>query len=332
MSDSLLALTVARRESLTSEIERFDLTAAPGQVLPGFTPGAHISVQTPCGAMRRYSIISNPADKSAYSIAVKREQNGRGGSVSMHQQAQVNDRILVEAPANEFELVDSPAYLFIAGGIGITPIWSMVQALQRLAQQQSAEQFAGQFKTADWHLVYCTRSARQTAFLTELTDPSIADRVTIHHDNGQADAAFDFWPLLETPDNRHIYCCGPQPLMDDIADMTGHWPVRAIHTESFSPVQAVREDDQPFVVRIAGQSAALHVAADQSLLQALRAAGHEMRSSCESGTCGTCKLGYRGSGQIDHRDLFLMPEEKHNCLMACVSRVVDGDIELVIYP
>lgn len=311
---ALMQLRLSRRTPVNADaaasgpspIVEFQLGSTDGNPLPPFEPGAHISVQTPSGAMRRYSLIGDPADRDHYVFAAKRESGGRGGSVSLHDELNEGGLVKVEAPANEFALVDAPGYLFIAGGIGITPVLSMVRALQRNNR-------------TNWRLVYCTRSADQAAYLEELSSPALADRVVIHHDNGDPDQVFDLWPYLENPDASHIYCCGPEPLMTDVRDMTGHWPIPAVHFEDFSPVDAVRADDRAFEVQVGDNGAVITVPADKTVLEALRNAGLDRRSSCESGTCGTCKTRYLG-GEVDHRDLCLTDEERRTHLMICVSR------------
>ncbi len=232
----------------------------------------------------------------------------------MHQQAQVGDRFVADLPANTFELKPAPGYLFIAGGIGITPILSMVRALEGGGQR-------------NYRLIYCTRSIDDTAYLDELNSSERLGEITIHHDHGDPDSSYDFWPLLESPTSDNIYCCGPNGLMESIGDMTGHWPTTAIHYESFQPVQAIHANDTSFSVHIGQSGRKIMVAHDQTILEALRAHGVQTRSSCESGTCGTCKTRYL-DGQIDHRDLCLTETERQTHLMVCVSRASRGNVVL----
>ncbi len=296
----------------TARIVEFTLASTGTAPLPAFDPGAHITVQTPAGAMRRYSLIGDPAVTDQYVIAVQRDDNGRGGSRAMVDDAQIGDTVEVDPPSNEFALVEAPHYLLIAGGIGITPILSMIRALQRAGNP-------------NWQLIYCTRSAEQTAFLDELNTPALAQHVTVHHDNGNPDQFFDFWPLFETPGDAHIYCCGPSVLMDEVRDMTGHWPMNAVHFENFAPVQAVHADDKSFNVRIGNDGEPITVGANQTILEALRDAGHDMRSSCESGTCASCKTRYL-KGDVIHRDLCLTDDERETHLTLCVSRAANDDL------
>lgn len=309
----MLSLRLSERRTLTDAITEFTFVSVDGDALPGFTPGAHLTLRTPSGAMRRYSLIGDPGQVHQYVIAVKHEPDGRGGSASLHTQSKIDDEFLVEAPTNEFELVQAPAYLFFAGGIGITPVLSMVRELERNGR-------------GDYHLVYCTRESEQTAFLDELRSPDRMGQITIHHDHGDPEQIYDFWPLLEAPDKAHIYCCGPGALMDEVRDMSGHWPLDAVHFESFASVQAVREDDKAFTVCI-GDGPSIPVPADKTILESLRAYGVTARSSCESGSCGTCKMSLV-SGEADHRDFCLTDEERRSHIMICVSRAVGDDLVL----
>lgn len=303
-----LALKVVEKRELTTDISEFTLANEAGAALPPFTPGAHISVQTPSGAMRRYSLLNEGAAPKSYVIAVKREPQSRGGSASMHDAAPVGAALSVEPPQNDFELADAPRYLLIGGGIGITPILSMARQLMREAKS---------FK-----LVYCTRSADETAYLDECR---AFPGAIVHHDNGDADDFYDFWDHFEEPGREHVYCCGPAPLMEEIKALSGHWPEARIHFEDFNAVAPVRADDEPFKVTVACTGRVIDVPADRSILEALRDAGEKTVSSCESGTCGACKCRLI-DGVVDHRDLVLMDDEKNDHIMICVSRAKTGDL------
>ncbi|MEQ8603222.1 MAG: PDR/VanB family oxidoreductase [Marivibrio sp.] len=305
-----IEMKIAGRRSLTPEIAEFTLAPTAGGTLPGFTPGAHITVETPDGAMRRYSLMNDGVEPSEYVIAVKREPNSRGGSASMHDKAVEGATLSVEPPENDFELVDAPKYILIAGGIGVTPILSMARHLQKQGKP--------------FEMVYCTRTAEDTAYLDEVKGFETA---TVHHDEGELDNFFDFWDLLENPGSEHVYCCGPAPLMEEIEALTGHWTEGRVHFEEFNAVDVVREDDEPFKVTLKESGREIEVPADRSILEALRDAGIETVSSCESGTCGTCKCRLV-AGEPDHRDHVLMDEEKADHIMICVSRAKSGDLTL----
>jgi phthalate 4,5-dioxygenase reductase component len=309
-----LPLQVSRASAETPDIRLFELTRAAGAELPEFSPGAHISVRVPNGMIRKYSLCNDPAERERYVIAVLREPGGRGGSLSMVDEVKEGDEILVTPPRNDFPLVSSPAgYTFIAGGIGITPILSMMSHLKSSAGPK--------FK-----LYYCTRSKEKTAFYQQLSVPEFRGRVVMHHDGGDLDKALDLWPALENP-RGHVYCCGPRGLMNSVRDMTGHWNASQIHFEAFSDAEAHKPNDRPFRVRLARSGAVLEVPAEKTILETIRAAGQDAPSSCESGTCGTCKTTLL-AGEADHRDLVLTNSERNDHIMICVSRAKSDEITI----
>jgi phthalate 4,5-dioxygenase reductase subunit len=148
----------------------------------------------------------------------------------------------------------------------------------------------------------------------------------VHHDQGDPAHALDLWPILEKPSPAHVYCCGPRPLLEAVRDMTGHWSPSSIHFESFIDAgAAARPEDTSFTVVLAKSGARIEVAPGMSILEAMRSAGHDAPSSCESGTCGTCRTRLVG-GEADHRDLVLMDDEKADQIMICVSRARSPEI------
>ena len=179
----------------------------------------------------------------------------------------------------------------------------------------------------NFKLYYCTRDAVSTAFAQELNIPELAGKVHIHHDHGDMAQAFDFWPVFERPSHAHVYCCGPQGLMDSVRDMSGHWPPEHIHFESFGAPQTDFADNTSFDVVLHQSGQRVHVPAHLSILDALRACGHGVSSSCESGTCGSCRTGLL-SGEAEHRDLVLRPDEQAQQIMVCVSRARSSELVL----
>lgn len=303
-----LELVVKDRRDVAKSICEFTLTRPEGGLLPAFGPGAHVTIETPDGAMRRYSLLNDGISPDTYVVAVKREPNSRGGSASMHDQAHVGSTLNVDAPENEFELVETTKYLLIAGGIGITPILSMARRLSKEGKP--------------FTLIYCTRTPEEAAYLDEC---KAFPGAIIHHDKGDFDELYDFWDHFEKPGTEHVYCCGPAPLMEEIKAISGHWAEGRVHFEDFNSVSVVRENDVPFFVTVAETGRKIEVPADRSILEALRDAGEKTISSCESGTCGTCKCRLI-EGEADHRDLVLMEEEKDDYIMICVSRAKAGDL------
>ncbi len=310
-----ISLVVARKVPLAEGIMGFELRRHDGGELPAFTPGAHVTVRTPNGLERKYSLANDPDERDYYLLGVKREPNGRGGSASMVDEVAEGQGIEVSAPRNDFPLKPNAAgYILIAGGIGITPIMSMARHLLNTG--------VGNFR-----VYYCTRDAASTAFLEDFRGPDFRSKATIHHDGGDPAKAFDFWPVLERPKGQHIYCCGPRGLMDAVRDMTGHWPTSAVHFEAFSEADANRPDDTAFTVKLRPSGETIEVPAGVTILDALRAAGHQLASSCESGTCGTCRTDLV-AGEADHRDLALTEDERQRYIMICVSRAKSPELVL----
>ena len=316
MTDIALNLRIARATDVAEGIRSFELVDPQDAPLPAFTPGAHVRLRTPAGAMRKYSLCNDPSERHRYVIAVKRDAAGRGGSISMVDDAREGDLLGVSEPENAFRMSrGARSYLFIAGGIGITPILSMIRSLQ---QQPDAK----------WRLLYLTRSAAGTPFVDELRSLDMEGQVRVHHDEGDPARALDLWPWLEKPQaDQHIYCCGPRPLMDAVRDMTGHWATGRVHFESFTDGSVPRKNDHPFVVHLARSLKTVPVPVGQSILEAVRSAGCQVAASCESGTCGTCRTGLL-AGVADHRDMVLMPEEQASQIMVCVSRAMRNELTL----
>ena len=221
-------------------INLYEFAPLDAAALPTFKAGAHIDLHLPNGLVRQYSLCNAPGERHRYVVAVKRDAQSRGGSQFIHESLRVGDVLAVGAPRNNFELHPRAGnFLFIAGGIGITPILSMVRHL-------STRRHGG------FRLIYCTRDADHTAFLQELTGPRFAGQVQLHHDHGDIASAFDFWPVFEKPETSgatHVYCCGPRGLMDAVADMSGHWPSGSIHFESFGADASayLAKDGNPFL-------------------------------------------------------------------------------------
>jgi len=309
-----LNVLITEKKVIANDYCELKLRSAHGGDLPEFSAGAHISVKTPQGGMRHYSLANSPRDRDHYLLAVKAEKGGRGASLSLVDEVSVGDILEILPPENNFELVPAEEYLFIAGGIGITPILAMCRQLQSEGQ-------------SNFHLIYCTQSRETTVFADQLSEAGLADHVTLHHDEGEISNNYDFWPHFETPSQAHVYCCGPKSMMETIRDMSGHWPESQIHFEDFNPVEVLQKDDVSFTVFLKKSNTRITVPADQTILETLRNHGYDLRSSCESGTCGSCKTGLL-DGEIDHRDLVLSDAEKEIFVMICVSRAKGGEITL----
>jgi len=303
-----IAVRVTRAEKIAEGIHLFEMRPKDGGELPAFTAGSHINLRLPNGLVRKYSLCSDPAERDHYRIAVKREDNGRGGSIYLIDNTREGDEWLISAPDNAFALPQrGDNFIFIAGGIGITPFIAMIHALKH----DPAKKFK---------LYYCSRTPEMTAFREELSAPEYKGKVVIHYDNGDPEKALDLWPIVEERKNReHLYCCGPRGLMEAVRDATGHWSPTAIHFEAFSEADARRPDDKTFKVKLAKSGVTIDVPAGTTIMEAMRTAGHNVPSSCESGTCGTCRTRLL-EGEADHRDLVLTEAERGSQIMICVSR------------
>jgi phthalate 4,5-dioxygenase reductase subunit len=308
---AMIARRVTRAERIAEDIHLFELRDPAGADLPEFSAGSHVSVRVPNGLIRKYSLCNDPAERDRYVIAVKREAAGRGGSESLIRDVAPGGEVPVSAPANNFALTRSAGgYTFVAGGIGITPIMAM---LRQLAAN------GGRFR-----LYYCTRTPAATAFREELSAPEFRGKVTLHHDGGDVAKALDLWPVVEKPQG-HLYCCGPRGLMQAVRDMTGHWSPSAVHFEAFTEAAEAKPDDRPFTVRLARSGETISVPVGKTILEALRDHGLDVPSSCESGTCGTCRTRLV-AGEADHRDLVLADDERATNIMVCVSRARSDEL------
>lgn len=313
-----LSLQVAEARLLNPLIRLLRLRAAGGSVLPGYTPGAHVQVRVrlPDGSddWRHYSLVDlagEPGGAQApreYTLAVRREETGRGGSRFMHEGLQPGDRVEVTPPRNDFPLHDgAPGAVLVAGGIGITPLASM--AAWRRAQGQAVR------------MCYAGRSRSMMAFLPEL-QALLGEALTVHADDERG-APLDAGALLDgcTADER-VYVCGPKVMLDAVlaAAQARGWPPERIHFELFAAAVA-ESGDQPFEVELIQSGQRFTVAADQTLLDCLIEHGCDPMFDCKRGECGVCAVPVV-SGEIDHRDYVLSQREKDagNVIQACISR------------
>ncbi|MER7948186.1 PDR/VanB family oxidoreductase [Streptomyces sp. NPDC096079] len=269
-----------------------------GDGLPAWQPGAHLDLVLPSGLVRQYSLCGDPADPASYTVATRLVEDGRGGSREVHEQLHEGVEIEIRGPRNRFPLVDSPAYVFVAGGIGITPVLPMLRAAEA----------AG----ADWRLVYCGRSRATMPYLEEIARIGDGERVTVvaEDESGFPDLGF----LGRLPVEAVVYCCGPEGLMDAV---TAAMPEgRAPRLERFTAAAAT---GTAFEVELRRSGRTLTVAADQSLLSAVREELPGITYSCRQGFCGTCRQRVL-EGEVDHRDELLTDDERDDSMLICVSR------------
>ncbi|MGW0749521.1 PDR/VanB family oxidoreductase [Streptomyces sp. NPDC002587] len=297
----LRALIVSRTEPAQGVLE---LTLRSSE-LPAWTPGAHVDVTLPSGLVRQYSLCGDPADNGTYRIAIRLVENGRGGSREAHAQLVEGAELELRPPRNRFELVPAASYVFVAGGIGITPILPMLRAATA----------AG----AGWTLLYGGRSRASMPFLPELA--LHGDRVTVvpQDEAGLPDLA----PLAAARPGTLVYCCGPEPLMRAVTAAVP--PGVPVHLERFTP--AAPGPAEAFTVELHRSGRTVEVGPAESTLAAVRRALPNTPYSCEQGFCGTCQHRVL-SGEVDHRDDLLTDLEREDSMLLCVSRAKGAHLTL----
>lgn len=324
-STEVLTLCVSDAGMLTADIRQLRLSpTTPGQTLPAFTAGAHVSLEVtlPDGSKdwREYSLVALTQEAAnaptEYTIAVRKESPGRGGSQYVHEQIKAGDTLQVRAPRNQFPMENShDRAVLIAGGIGVTPIASMAAYCRQIGRPVT--------------VYYAGRSRASMAYTSELTD-LLGDDLHVHADDEQGkplNLAAIFAGLSAAD---HIYFCGPTPMIDAILAMAEKqgWPRNQVHFELFNAPDA-EEGDQAFEVELAQSGKTLTVPADKSILDVLIDEGFDPLYDCKRGECGVCACDVL-SGEIDHRDYILTAREKEagNIMHTCVSRAKGNKLVL----
>ncbi|MFI6433355.1 PDR/VanB family oxidoreductase [Rhodococcus oryzae] len=287
-----------------------------GAAVAAWTPGAHLDLHLGKGLVRQYSLCGDPDDKTGYRIAVLRDPASRGGSRHVHEGLRPGHLVPVSEPRNNFELLDSPKYVFIAGGIGITPILAMIGEAQR--------------RGADWELHYGGRSREGMAFRDELRE--FGDRV--HLVSEDCEGTLDLPALLAIPRaDTLVYTCGPEGLLGAVERMGVDWQAGAIQLERFKPkARAGGEEpdaDRPIRVVCSRSGISVTAAPDETILDALEGAGMNLPNSCREGMCGSCETRVL-QGVPDHRDSVLSGAEQNSgkTVMICVSRARTDELVL----
>jgi ferredoxin-NADP reductase len=306
-------LRVTAKDVQADGVLTLELAAPSGGRLRDWTPGSHIDLVLPNGLTRQYSLCGDRWDPFSYRVGVLLELESRGGSSYVHDELQVGDLVGVGGPRNNFALVPSERYRFVAGGIGITPILPMVHQAELLG--------------ADWRLLYGGRRRGSMAFLGELEQ--YGDRVVVRPEDefGLLDLA-GF--LGEPTDGVRAYACGPGPLLAAMARTCADWPPYTLRTERFVAEEAgAPARTAPFEVELARAGTTVTVTPDKTVLEALNEIGVEVLSSCRRGICGTCETTVL-AGRPDHRDALLDDDERdaNDCMYICVSRSRDERLVL----
>jgi ferredoxin-NADP reductase len=302
-----MQLRVVDRQLLADRIVALTLELADGSELPEWAPGAHLELTLPGGLIRQYSLCSDPADRNTWRVAVLKELAGRGGSDAVHDVVQVGDLLTAAGPKDNFRYRSSASdVVFVAGGIGVTPMLPMVRAA---AQAGSS-----------WRMLYLGRSRDSMAFLEELEQ--YGDRVLVHtsDDNGRLALTAGIARFGLT--DPQVYACGPSPLLEALGECV---PAERLHVERFTgDGNGAQATDTPFTVETSDGTEIL-VAADETILAAMIRCGVPALNSCQEGICGTCET-VVVEGTPLHRDSLLTEEERasNETMMICVSRCV-GD-------
>jgi len=296
------------------------LGASDGSRLPEWRAGAHVDLVLPLAdaegepLLRPYSLCGDVADRFTYRLGILREPAGRGGSAWVHDHVKVGDELAVSPPRNHFPFAMDERVLFIAGGIGITPILPMVRKAI--------------FDSMEWRLIVAARTTARLPFREELAHLP-QDRVRLHcsEESGMLDLKALLAPL--GPETT-VYSCGPAPLLDALQALNqgAQWHLKI---ERFAAAKQPKAENQPFDVICKASAKRLHVPADKSLLEVLKGAGIKVDSSCRDGVCGTCETRVL-SGTPCHRDSVLSPDERAEgtYMMVCVSRAKSDVLELDI--
>jgi ferredoxin-NADP reductase len=303
-SDTEFILEVTAVVSVATDVRLLRLQRGDRMPLHPWSPGAHIDVLLPNGLIRQYSLCGDPKDVAAYEIAVLRAPQGRGGSDYVHASVQIGDSIPVRGPRNNFAFAPRRRALFIAGGIGITPIYAMVREADRSG--------------IDWTLVYGGRTRSSMAFFKQLQRYGGKVQLVPEDERG----LLDLPALLEAPQpGTEIYCCGPGGLLDAVQRLCTSWPTGSLHLERFSSAPATHGPAEQFLVVAERSGVECSVKPGQSIVDALATVGIIVPTSCGEGLCGTCETKVL-DGVPDHRDSLLGESEREAgaSMLICVSR------------
>jgi vanillate O-demethylase ferredoxin subunit len=303
-----LTVVVANVRAEARDVMTLELRAVGGGQLPPFEPGAHLDLHLPNGLVRQYSLTNDWRERDRYIIGVGRAEASRGGSDYVHANIRTGMQLKISAPRNNFPLdAEAERFLFIAGGIGVTPIMAMVRWCVANGRP--------------WRIIYASRSRQRAAFYEELC--GVAKSAAQFHFDDESGQVLDVAQAVSgwSPGER-IYCCGPTPLMEAVKSLTEHLPAGSVRFEWFT----VPESDGPgdsagFSVRLARSGKEFQVPSDKSILEVLESNGFELPFSCREGLCGTCVTNVI-AGEPDHRDYVLTDEERESgkLMTICCSR------------
>lgn len=301
----------------------FDLRPAEGGAWPEFSAGAHIDLHLPGGMVRSYSLVNPPGQTHRYVVAVHFDPNGRGGSRYLHQAARAGDFLKIAGPRNTFGLREEALHsVLIAGGIGVTPLWSMAQRLAQLG--------------APWTLHYCARSREMAAYASDLEQLAADTGATLrlHFDGGDPQRRVDLPSIVgASPAGAHLYCCGPTAMLRAFEAATSTLGPAFVHREFFAapaaPSDVNTAAQEAFTLKLSRSGRVLRVSASESVLEAVLAAGIDVPHSCMSGICRACETRVL-EGRPDHRDMVLDAAEQAqgDTMIICCSRALTAELTL----
>lgn len=305
-------LVVTGATVVADDVVGLTLASCDGSPLPPWTPGAHIDLVLGDDLVRQYSLCGSPGDRRTWRLGVLRTPDSRGGSKAVHANLHAGAQVRVRGPRNHFPLVASPRYLFIAGGIGITPMLPMV------AEAEAAG--------ADWRLLYGGRTRTSMAFLDELAVYGEKVALVPQDERGMPDLDAE---LGRTQEGTLVYACGPTGLLDAVEKRCATWPPGSLHLERFSAKAAAPIRNTEFELVLQRSGLTLDVPADKSVFEVCRQAGVSVIGSCLEGICGTCETEVI-DGDVDHRDSILSEDEReaNEYMMICVSRCRSAQLTL----
>jgi ferredoxin-NADP reductase len=298
-------VVVSRREVAQDTIE-FEFAELSGKALPGWAAGAHIDLRLTSGLSRQYSLMQGMIDQNNWRIAVLVEREGRGGSLLIEQDLHEGSVVSSVGPRNHFPLTPADDYLFIAGGIGITPLLRMIEVAEA--------------EGTPWRLAYLGRSPETMSYVAEL-QKRFGNRVEVFaKSQGQR---FDVETVIsQLNENAHVYSCGPERLMLALEEAMGSQGINRVHIERFHPREVVLDEpDHEFTVYCQKSDEEIVVPADESILMAADFAGIDIPGDCMEGTCGACETRVI-EGEVDHRDSVLSAQARAegDTMMICISR------------
>ncbi|WP_236787858.1 PDR/VanB family oxidoreductase [Amycolatopsis sp. GM8] len=309
--DGVLELEIRALRKESEGVLSLTLADPAGRLLPEWEPGAHVDLWLG-ELVRQYSLCGDPANRREYRLGVLLEPDSRGGSSYVHSVLRPGDLVEVGGPRNHFALVDAAEYVFVAGGIGITPLLPMI----RHAAARGAR----------WSLTYGGRTAASMAFTAELARYGDAVCLVPQDERGVIDLAA---ALGEVRDDTAIYCCGPEPLLAAVEKAAAGWPGGALHVERFqarTPSASELAAEREFVVVCDRADVTVTVPSGQSIMDCLDAAGVSVPSACRDGVCGSCQTRVL-KGSPEHRDAVLNPADTDS-IMVCVSRAASPELVL----